>query len=232
MTGGSAYGQTRSSALWGSGNGGGEKRSPRATFARLAIAPLLLVAAVTPLGASAHRQPAGSVSWVAPSLQRAAEQDPQASLHVIVRSEDGLAAARKATQEIGTDARKLPIADAVSADVSGSDLSSLEATPGLTVTPDAAVSLDSSSKQLWPYAVGVDRLWRSLTQGEHAGHDATVPTIAIVDSGIDAGREDFSKTRKRSPELSMNRRSATSTTTRLRRSVIPRSASPCATVAE
>ena len=166
-------------------------------LARLAVAPLLLLAAVTPLGASAHgSQSTGSESWVAPSLERAAQQDPQASLHVIVRSENGFAAAHRATQKISTDERRLPIADAVAADVSGADLSSLEATPGLTVTPDAAVTLDSSSKQLWPYAVGVDRLWKGLTQTGERGRDGeAVPAIAIVDSGIQAERDDFRRHR-------------------------------------
>jgi serine protease AprX len=43
---------------------------------------------------------------------------------------------------------------------------------------------------LWPQAVGVDKLWPTL-QGRKPGDGLGAPTIAFVDSGIEAGRTDF-----------------------------------------
>ena len=60
--------------------------------------------------------------------------------------------------------------------------------PGLTVTPDSVVRLTAlpSSKHIWPTASGVRPLWSSTD-----GTAPKAPTIAIVDSGIDANRPDF-----------------------------------------
>ena len=67
--------------------------------------------------------------------------------------------------------------------------------PGLTVTPDSPVETTAYgngsgngkySNQLWPYVSGDAALWGS---NWHAAPDA--PTIAVVDSGLDAGKKDF-----------------------------------------
>ena len=174
--------ETRSSALWGSGNGGGDKRrSLGAHAARIAVAPLVVLAAVTPLAASAHDAPSASPSaYIAPLLERAAAPRDLLLLHVIVRSESGLSAARKAVQSVGTTDQRLPIADAVSANVTGTDLAELANTPGLVVTPDALVTSITSA------TVALRRLWiNSGSDRQPArlqGRRAASPTIAIVDS--------------------------------------------------
>ena len=60
--------------------------------------------------------------------------------------------------------------------------------PGLTITSDARVKLDSnpSSNQVWPTAEGLRPLWSDTEQ-----YRSATPTIAIVDSGIDKNRVDF-----------------------------------------
>ena len=67
-------------------------------------------------------------------------------------------------------------------------LSFLARIPGLTVTPDSAVRLSAlpSSKHIWPTASGVRPLWSIAYRTA-----PKAPTIAIVDSGIDANRPDF-----------------------------------------
>src|SRR5205823_10337445 len=45
-----------------------------------------------------------------------------------------------------------------------------------------------SSNQQWPFVAGVAKGWPSVTNGKLG----PAPTIAIVDSGIDASRADFS----------------------------------------
>ena len=68
--------------------------------------------------------------------------------------------------------------------------------PGLTITPDSPVETTAYgngngygkySNQLWPYVSGDAALWGS---NRHAAPDA--PTIAVVDSGLDVSKKDFS----------------------------------------
>ena len=67
-------------------------------------------------------------------------------------------------------------------------LDKVEDIDGLTVTPDAPVHVSGySSNQLWPYESGVSRGW----SGPDAPLPGTAPTIAVVDSGIQANRPDF-----------------------------------------
>jgi hypothetical protein len=58
------------------------------------------------------------------------------------------------------------------------------ALPTATVIPAPELT-GYSTRQLWPYATGVAALWTPAEPSTPA------PTIAIVDSGIDAGRADF-----------------------------------------
>ncbi len=62
--------------------------------------------------------------------------------------------------------------------------------PGLTVTPDSPVESTGTMKfssQLWPYVSGNARLW-----GSNWRPAPDAPTIAVVDSGVDASKQDFS----------------------------------------
>jgi serine protease AprX len=60
--------------------------------------------------------------------------------------------------------------------------------PGLTITYDARVKLSAlpTSKHVWPTASGVRPLW-----GNQPASGQKVPTIAIIDSGIEKNRADF-----------------------------------------
>jgi len=60
--------------------------------------------------------------------------------------------------------------------------------PNLIITADVPVHVSGySSNQLWPYESGVSRGWSA----PDAPLPGTAPTIAVVDSGIQANRADF-----------------------------------------
>jgi serine protease AprX len=83
----------------------------------------------------------------------------------------------------GQGEKKLNLVNGVSASLSVKALKWLGYTNGLIVTPDAKVktSGDVSSRQLWPYVSGNAVNWEN-----DDNYKATMPAIAIVDSGIEA----------------------------------------------
>ncbi len=84
--------------------------------------------------------------------------------------------------------RKLKFVGSVAVEIKARKVLWLAKKPGLTVTWDAPVKLSAypTSKHLWPTASGVSPTWGFTPK---AGQK--VPTIAIVDSGIDKNRADF-----------------------------------------
>ena len=87
--------------------------------------------------------------------------------------------------------RQLATVDGASAEVTGKQLVKLARMPGIAaITRDVPVRLSGgiSSNQQWPFVSGVAKGWANVTNGSLG----PLPTIAIVDSGIDAARADFS----------------------------------------
>jgi len=81
---------------------------------------LVVLALAAPLAASAgghDNSRAWRDSYLAPSLQRAATQTPDASVPVIVQSLDGSGRAQSALSKFGTTSSKLGIVDAAAGDV-------------------------------------------------------------------------------------------------------------------
>jgi serine protease AprX len=174
---------------------------------RRGVLALLVLALAAPLAASAgggggHGH-AWTASYLAPSLERAATQTPDATVPVIVQSSDGTGSAVDALHEFSHSTRKLTIVGAAAGDVTASDLPSLAEEHNLVITPDQKMVFDAkpepsirtrhgnphaggpfSNGEVWPAAVGVDQLWSKLPT-------PATPTIAFVDSGIDATRSDF-----------------------------------------
>jgi serine protease AprX len=199
-------GETRSSALWGTGNRGGESRSSAlwGKGGRGAITALVAMLAISvPLAASATKMRHARLSahapkrtWIAPGLIRGAKKHPNQYVHVIIQSTTGnIAAALSAftlanhyaddDQDLN---RRLGLIDGVAATVKAGALPQLMKRPGLVVTPDVQVHVSGySSNQLWPYEAGVAKYW----SGWNAPKPGSVPAIAIVDSGIQSGRADF-----------------------------------------
>jgi serine protease AprX len=206
------HGETRSSGLWGTGRGGRGSDGRNAAVKRGLLA-LLTLALAAPLAASAGsgNKSARWNSYLAPALQTAASSTPNADVRVIVQSDRGAGKAQDALDEFGNvDSTRLQIVDAAAGELRAGDLPSLAQSSGLVIVPDTPVLLDGlshwkgtkikkqnpsgpqgqdfTSNELWTSAVGVDRLWPMLPS---FGHGAGTPSIAFVDSGLDANRSDF-----------------------------------------
>jgi serine protease AprX len=202
-----APGGTRSSALWGTGNRGGESRSNALwgkggrgrllmTIALVALAAP--IAAVADSGSSKDAKKASASTFVAPSLLAKAESSPNEYVKVIIQSTEGASEAvdafkhaRKSTEDAGSNERltgKYRFVDSAAVTLKAKKIKFLARIPGLTVTPDSPVRLSAlpSSEQVWPTASGVRPLWSTPWKAA-----PKAPTIAIVDSGIDANRPDF-----------------------------------------
>ena len=212
--------ETRENALWASGSRGGEARSnamwgrsgrrANALWGRGGRGLVLgLVAALTiavPLGATAGTNGNGSSasnkSYIAPGLLAGAKNNPNQKLHVIVQSTAGAADASTKIRGVGGTVRKqLNLIGAAAVDITAGKLASLSSKPGLTITADAPVRLSGTinySTQMWPYASGVALGW-----GYPLAPAPQAPTIAIVDSGIQANRADFDNGARVLPQVNL-----------------------------
>ena len=206
-TNGGNRGQTRSSALWGTGNRGGESRSSAlwGKGGRGAITALAAMLAISvPLASSAgklkHARLSGHASlkqtWISPGLLGGARRHPNQYVHVIIQSTSGqispaLSAFTRINNHVDDEDglnRRLRLIDGVAATVRAGQLQRLMKVPGLIVTPDVQVHVSGfTSGQLWPYETGLSKGW----SGGDAPKVGTVPAIAVVDSGIQPGRSDF-----------------------------------------
>jgi serine protease AprX len=180
----------RSSALWGKGG-----RGLAALGAMLAVSvPVAASATDRSPGATAHRSAVTAFrqTYVAPVLARRAHKRPSSKLRVIVQASSRFVLNHQ-VQTVFERAgirkpRKLRLIDGAAATIPASRLADLASIEGLTVTPDAPVRVSGyNSTQLWPYVAGVASDWNGANA---PAPGASAPTIAIVDSGIQA-RPDF-----------------------------------------
>jgi serine protease AprX len=187
---GNRGGEHRSSALWGTGNRGGEHRSSALWgtgrgrgLVTLVVAALALAA---PLGASASEgkgKGEGKPTYVTAGLLKLADSSPGSKVRVIVQSTEGSSKAENYAKLHGQVKKRLEAANGAAVELSAGQLKQLAKLPGLTITPDNAVALNGfSSNQLWPYQQGFANLWGLAS--------FSMPAIAIVDSGIQ-NRLDF-----------------------------------------
>jgi serine protease AprX len=196
----------RSSALWGTGGRGGDSRSSAlwgkggrgsilAVVAAFALAaPLAATAAPTDGGGNGSSgRGASDATWVSPSLRDTSKQRPNERIRVIVQSTGGALDAQTEVSRLGPLAqlgKRLDLVNGVSVELPARLIDRLSHVKGLQITPDAPAraagtavqSPRPSSTQLWPYESGVSSLWNA---------NLKLPTIAIVDSGIDKTRADF-----------------------------------------
>ena len=172
---------------------GSDSKKPRAVAAetatpRLAAAALGAIALVSLVFALPARA-ADERSYVAPELARAARENPNAKVSVIISSGRGRAGAEQAVGGLGhvTVRRRLDSVGALAVDMPARAVEVLARARGLEVVTDAAVRLSGySSGQLWPYTTGARLLW-----GTDFLPAPQAPTIAVVDSGIAKDRTDF-----------------------------------------
>jgi serine protease AprX len=169
------------------------------------IATVAALTLVIPLAAGAHGTDKGSgkggESYVSPGLLEKAKDHKNQKVHVIIQSSLGASDAESRIKGLGGNLRRrLSLVGAVAVDLPAGRIEELSKKPGLTITPDAPVKLSDVeySKQLWPYESGNARLW-----GTPLNPAPAAPTIAIVDSGIDAKRADFDFGARVLPQVTM-----------------------------
>jgi serine protease AprX len=219
--------ETRSNALWGSSSHGGDTRSnamwgrsgrrANALWGRGGRGLVLgIVAALTiavPLGATASSKgngnSGGNKTFIAPGLLEGAKNNPNQKIHVIIQSTSGTADALAKVRGVGGGdvRRQMPLINAVALDVTAGKLASLQKQDGLTITADAPIKLSgiNFSTDMWPYESGNAKNWGT------PGHPApSTPTIAIVDSGIDANRADFDGGARVLPQVNLASRTPNS----------------------
>jgi serine protease AprX len=194
----------RSSALWGTGGRGGDSRSSAlwgkggrgflltsvAVFAL--AAPLAATASPKDNGGSGNSGKGNDNTWVSPDLRDKSKNKPNELVRVIIQSSAGAIDAQTKVRGLGSLAKlgkRLDLVNGVSVELPARLIDKLANVKGLQITPDAPTRASSltpvsglSSKQLWPYENGDAALW---------GTNFNLPTIAIVDSGIDKSRADF-----------------------------------------
>jgi serine protease AprX len=161
------------------------------------------IALVALVGAGASQAASGATAtsaFVPQGLLSAAQADPNRTFSVIVQATSDAKSADVASAVTSTlleepgkalgVKRRFATIGGVSAQVTGKQLLKLATKKDvLAITEDTPVQLTGtlSSRQLWPFVAGVARGWPDVTNGTLA----RPPAIAVVDSGIDAGRLDF-----------------------------------------
>jgi serine protease AprX len=192
---GGTRGQTRSSALWGTGNNDDSRSNALWGKGGRGLVTLLMAALVLgiPLAASAGDNGRGHGSdptWVAPGMLAQAGQHPNAKINVIVTADDPDLLGK--VKGFGHLDRNLKLIDGVALDMPASKLKLLAGVDGLTITPDAPTHSTGSfsSKQLWVPNTGIDKLWNApVSSGStKTQSDLAAPTIAVVDSGVDTSK--------------------------------------------
>ena len=182
----------RASALWGSGKRGGSGSRSNALWGsgkrRTAVLATLALVVLVPLGASASPSKLDAPSaYVTPSLLSAAQANAAGNFNVIVQGKGGNQAAKAVADVLGLakkQVKDLRSIDGVAVELNGAQLLALASDKHVSaVTLDARVRLSGNpgdTNQKWPYVTGVTKY-----------SSAPAATIAIIDSGIDAGRPEF-----------------------------------------
>ena len=189
--------EMRSSALWGRGGGGrhahGIGKRGRLGGAGVLAALVLLVLPFVSAGAPAAAAGNPHAALMTAKLADAISEKPSARYDVIVTGRKGrtpgsmaAAVSAAADQHAGGRVRaRYHVIDAMAATMSGAAIQALANNPAIAaITPDAPVRSTSTgprSHQLWPDVAQVSSFSDSLS---------TEPTIAVVDSGVDATRAD------------------------------------------
>jgi serine protease AprX len=146
-------------------------------------------------GASAHVSALKLLkrTYIAPVLQTRAHKAPNSKLSVIIQANSRFVLNNQVRTVFARSGirkfKKLRLIDGVAVRIPAHRITDLASIKGLTVTPDAPVHVSGyNSTQLWPYVAGVASDWNGANA---PAPGANAPTIAVVDSGIQAGRSDF-----------------------------------------
>ena len=199
---GSSKGETRSSALWGKPSKGETRSSALWGKGGRGAALVLLVAVAlgAPIAAGAERSSRSHDmtirAYLSPGLLEKAKAAPNSTFNVIVQGSRGetsgevasdVRAARSSDPGRGVGVRdRFSAVSGVAAQLTGRQILRLAQRADIrAITSDAPVVLSGySSSQRWPYVAGLHNVWNQPAA-------LNAPAIAIVDSGIQAGRSDF-----------------------------------------
>jgi subtilisin family serine protease len=198
----------RSSALWGTGSRGGEHRSDvlRGRGRGWVTTAVALVALAIPMTAVAGGSGDDNKRWrgdgrdksayVDKSLLEGAKRNPDKKIRVIIRAKAGSAFVEQAFNKVGKSGkgngvgqlkRRLTSVGGIAVELPAARIEKLAEIPFLEITPDAPVrvSANPNSRQLWPFVSGNAFVW-----AYDSYFAPKMPTIAVVDSGVQA-RSDF-----------------------------------------
>ena len=175
--------------------------NPFSPLLRGALLVVALGVLLAPTGATAGAT-AKNGAIVPTSLYDAALNNPEGTFDVIVQAAPTHArglAVRAATSAIAATPgssrgvlRRFDALDGVDVELTGRQLIHLAKLPFvLSITRNTPLALTTlpTNKQQWPYVTGAPKLWSLTSAGSASG--PAPPTIAIIDSGIDAARADF-----------------------------------------
>ena len=185
---GKPKGESRSSALWG---------KPGRGFVILALVAALCAPVAATAGSGRSVQAARAL--VPASLMAEAEAHPNQVFSVIVQGSRGKKSSSVAG-EVGNSTKAKPgkakgltksftSLNGVSADLTGAQIVDLAKRPGiLAITLDSKIRLSAqfTNTQSWVDSAGVSDFYTG-----QALSPLDVPAIAVVDSGVAAGRTDF-----------------------------------------
>jgi serine protease AprX len=155
-----------------------------------ALAMVVVLPAAAVAGGNGNQN--GAV--VPSSLIDAAQANPDQVFHVIVQGTKGTksdAVGRDVGSENGKLKRKFVSISGVSADLTGKDLLKLAKHPGVSaITADVPVRAAGvyENAEMWRYSADVAPLWTTTdpNTGLVVGPAPQSPTVAIIDSGVDA----------------------------------------------
>jgi serine protease AprX len=203
--------ETRANALWGRGGRG-------ALVIAVTVAASLVLAAVAAAGTTGGHGFWGfntpglgrTTAYIPDSLASAIQQNPQQKFDVIVEGvqrpesssqtrvnatglRTGLLGARHGSSTIGIGqiSRTYHAIDGLHASLTGTQITFMAKLPYVAaIVPNDAVQMSGvelplSNTQKWAWATNAPVDWNTQATALHT------PTIAIVDSGIDANRSDF-----------------------------------------
>jgi serine protease AprX len=181
----------------------GSSRALRFTRRTSRLALAAVVATLSLWGAAGSEAAGGAQAtsaFVPQGLLGAAQADPTRTFSVVVQGTSDSKSADVASTVVSAlleepgkalgVKRSFATIAGVSAQVTGKQLLKLATKKNVfAITEDAPVQLTGSlsSRQQWPFVSGVARGWPDVTNGTLT----RPPAIAVVDSGIDAGRLDF-----------------------------------------
>jgi serine protease AprX len=196
---GGTRGQSRSSALWGTGNNDDSRsnalwgKGGRGVVTMMAAVLVLGIPLAASAGGNGSTPDSSQQTYMSPGMLQQANKHPDKFIHVIVTANGKLPKSQILANTVGTVDRKLGLIDGISLVLKANRLAQLAKIPGLTITPDAPAHPTGStftSKQLWVPNTGIDKLWNAplAPNSSKTQSDLTAPTIAVVDSGVDTSK--------------------------------------------